>query len=108
MTYDPNSVDPQIQVNITSTISGNMANKDRTSHKFQYSSGTTGEFEFPPTAAPLVFPGLDYIALQSNDDEEAKKMKNRLKRGKLFVDNYMDRRAQAKFVSATPSYVSIG
>jgi hypothetical protein len=107
MTYDPNSVDSQTQVNITSTISGNMANRDRTSHKFQYSSGTTGKFEFPPTA-PLVFPGLDYIALQSNDDEEAKKMKNRLKRGKLFVDNYMDRRAQAKFVSTNPSSVSIG
>lgn len=47
--------------------------------------------------AELVFPGLDYVA--SVPKEESQGLKNKMKRGKLFVDDYMDRKAQARFVS---------
>ena len=74
------------------------------SHKFKSSSGTTSEFEFMQTAE-LVFPGLDYLVAVPK--EESQGLKSKMKRGKLFVDDYMDRRAQAKFVRPLlPSYDS--
>ena len=58
------------------------------------------EFEFPETA-PLVFPGLDALAAYDPKDPEGKK-KHRLRSGKKFVDEYMDKRAHAKWAGANP------
>jgi hypothetical protein len=82
-------------IDLSSTVSTNIDKRDKLSHKFQSSSATTGEFELPPTAA-LIFPGLDFVAAQKADD--AAGFKNKMKRGKLFVDDYFDRRARSKFV----------
>ena len=65
-------------------------------HNLQSSSGKTyGELDFPETA-PLVFPALDKLAEQKG--EEAGKKREKMKKGKNFIDEYYDRRAQASFV----------
>lgn len=51
--------------------------------------------------AQLIFPGLDLLATVSKDEEKG--LKKKMQRGKLFVDDYMDRRAQAKFVRISSS-----
>jgi hypothetical protein len=69
-------------------------------HKFSASSGKTyGDFSFPD-AAPLVFPALDELAAATGEDAE--KQKGRLRRIGNFADNYMDRRAQAKYQGENP------
>lgn len=65
-----------------------------TMSKLRVSSGKTyGELEMPE-AAPLIFPALDQMAVGADG-----KKPNKLKRGGEFVANYMDRRAQATYVS---------
>lgn len=96
MTWDPNSHSSRVNVDVNTTIKNSVSGASGMSRKFQSSSGTTTEFEFMQTAQ-LVFPGLDYIAVAPG--EEAKGIKNKLKRSKDFVSEYMDRRAQAEFVS---------
>ena len=64
------------------------------------SSGKTyGELEMPE-AAPLVFPELDAIAVSSEADG---KTKSSLKEKGAFIATYMDKRAQASYVSSPPS-----
>lgn len=58
-----------------------------------------GAYEFPETA-PLVYPALDYLALK--DDEKSQGKRYKLKRSRAFLEDYMDRRAQARFVSLHP------
>ena len=63
------------------------------SERFRTSSGTThGEFELPQ-AAPLVYPDL-------NELPENQRTNRMNKTG--FLDDYLDRRAQAKFDSQNP------
>lgn len=70
---------------------------DKAKHKFQTSSGNTyGDFSFPE-AAPLIFPELETLAVQTG--EEAVRKRDKLKRAKNFTSDYMDRRARAKYVS---------
>ena len=72
------------------------------SDKLKSSSGNPfGAYEFPETA-PLVYPALDYMILK--DEEKTKGFRYKMKRSKAFIDDYMDRRAQARFVSLDPSY----
>lgn len=47
--------------------------------------------------AELIFPGLDFLATATKDEQKG--FKKKMERSKLFVDDYMGRRAQAKFVS---------
>ncbi|PSR90609.1 hypothetical protein BD289DRAFT_365834 [Coniella lustricola] len=70
-------------------------------HRMQSSSGSSS-FEFPETAA-LIFPSIDEAAstLAENPEVEAKKQ-NVLKRGGTFIDDYLDRRAIAKWSDANP------
>lgn len=70
------------------------------SHKLQSSNGVTNGMESLQTAQ-LIFPGLDLLATVSKDEEKG--LKKKMQRGKLFVDDYMDRRAQAKFVRISSS-----
>ena len=68
-------------------------------HTLKKSSGSTyGEFEWPEIA-PLVYPTLDDSTTGSESGVEKGKKKSSLQDKKKFVDDYMDRRAQAKFVS---------
>lgn len=97
MTWDSSARNSRTtNVDLNTVIQTTENTLGKMSHKFKYSSGTTSEFEFMQTAE-LVFPGLDYVA--SVPKEESQGLKNKMKRGKLFVDDYMDRKAQARFVS---------
>lgn len=65
--------------------------------KFSNSSGVTyADMEFPEVA-PLIYPALDNLAEQ--EGEEAVRTRDKLKKKAKFVDDYWDKRAQAKYVS---------
>lgn len=101
MTWNPESDEIHASVNITTTVSESLRPSgsgyaQRIKHNLRSSSGRSyGDFEFPEVA-PLIYPGLDYLA--SQEGEAAAEQKKNLKKGKAFVEDYMDRRAQAKFV----------
>jgi hypothetical protein len=63
-------------------------------HKFKSSDGKAYGNIFPEVA-PLVFPQIDQLA----SDQDAEKKFAKMKKKKEFVAGYMDKRAQAKFVS---------
>jgi hypothetical protein len=95
MTYNPDSSESHALVDITQTISSSLTPADsgfkQQLKNLRISSGEThGELELPEVA-PLIFPGLDEVAMQS---EEA----NKVKKGREFVADYFDRRAQATYV----------
>jgi hypothetical protein len=96
MTWDPVSFDARTNIDVNATIQNTMDSQGRMSHKFQSSNGVTNGMESMQTAE-LIFPGLDILATATNDEQKG--FKKKMERGKLFVDDYMDRRAQAKFVS---------
>ena len=50
-----------------------------------------------PQVAPLIYPALDNLAEQQGED--AVRMRDKLKKKAHFVDDYWDKRAQAKHVS---------
>jgi hypothetical protein len=102
MTYDATSTSMRANVDVNTTIQNNLDAQGKMSHKFQSSNGITSSFEYMQTAE-LVFPGLDYLAMATAPKEAG--FKNKMKRGKRFVDEYMDRRAQAKFVGENPDSV---
>ena len=97
MSWNPELPDaPSTAVNLDSLISqsvsgGGSSTMGRLRHKFKSADGTTYGNIFPEVA-PLVFPEIDQLAA----DPDAK---NKLSKMKEFVSSYMDRRAQAKFVS---------
>lgn len=63
-------------------------------------SGTThGEIEMP-AVAPLIFPALDQT-LDSNTNNSSN-FKDKAKRSQDFVADYMDRRAQAAYITQNP------
>lgn len=102
MTWNPESNEIHTSVDLALAISSSRLNPAESSfeqkirHNLRASSGDTyGDLEFPETA-PLIFPGLDYLAAQT--DEDAVSKRNNLKKGREFVEDYLDRRAQAKFV----------
>jgi hypothetical protein len=98
MTWKPESSETHEMFNLTSTISSSLNSAGSSMRsKFKASSGQTyGDLEFPETA-PLIFPALDNLANQTGD--EALRKRDKLKKAKNFVENYMDKRAQAKYVS---------
>ncbi|KAJ5274068.1 hypothetical protein N7478_009193 [Penicillium angulare] len=99
MTWDAESTSTRTNMNVTDTIRNTMNAQGRKSHKFQYSNGVTNGMESIQTAE-LVFPGLDLLATMGKNEQAG--FKNKMKRGKLFVEDYMDRKAQAKFYSENP------
>ena len=101
MTWNPADTSFETEINLQSTIvadigsHGPASSTDKLKHSLRTSSGTThGEFEFPETA-PLVFPALDSLAVDG-------KKEKRFKRGKRFVDEYMDKRVHAKWAGENP------
>ncbi|KAL8788886.1 MAG: hypothetical protein Q9195_007100, partial [Heterodermia aff. obscurata] len=103
MTYDPESDSPSSTVDIASAITSSAASKTSTmgrmKHKLKSSSGTTYSELDVLEPAPLIFPALD---LQKMENEEVGKKGGGFKSGKRFVDDYYDRRAQAKFSGENP------
>ena len=101
MTWNPADPSFETQVNLQGMIAADTTTHDPSSkmdklkHNFRESSGQThGEFEFPETA-PLVFPALDSAALGGAEEKK-------VKRGKKWVDEYMDKRAHAKWQRDNP------
>jgi len=103
MTYNPESSETHEAVNLSSTISTTLSPHSgigKVGHKFRGSSGKTyGEMEFPE-AAPLIFPALDTLADQTG--EEAVRKRDKMKKAGVFVDNYWDKRAQARYAAKHP------
>lgn len=106
MTWNPADPSFQTDINLQSTLLADASAAAPTStygkleHQLRTSSGNTyGEFEFPETA-PLIFPGLD--TLVNREDEDANHKQSRLKRGKRFLDDYLDKRAHAKWAGENP------
>jgi hypothetical protein len=97
MTWRPETDQKVSEVDLTSTISSaTSTDKSGLRNKFKSSSGKTyGNLDWD--VAPLVYPGLDDLATQTGD--EAVRKRDKLKKAKGFVEEYMDKRAQAKFVS---------
>lgn len=95
VTWNPEDSNRECSVDFQSIAAKYASGK---SSRLRSSNGKTyGEFEWPETA-PLIYPGLDAIANRS--DDEAKAKTSSLKKKRAFVEDYMDRRAQAKFVSS--------
>lgn len=100
MTWNPELSDaPSTAIDVNSLVSkassnGNADAFTRLFHRFKSSDGKTYGNIFQDVA-PLVFPEIDELA----SDENAGKKLSKLKRKKEFVGGYLDRRAQAKFVS---------
>ncbi|RAL16213.1 uncharacterized protein BO97DRAFT_440028 [Aspergillus homomorphus CBS 101889] len=105
MTWDATAADDaRINMNINTTVQNTMDSQGRMSHKFQSSNGVTNGMESMQTAE-LVFPGLDFLATATQDEQAG--FKKKLARGKMFVDDYLDRKAQAKFLAENPdSYLT--
>lgn len=56
-----------------------------------------------PEPAPLIFPALEAIASDAGIEAEGKKKKkNAFDRGEAWMDEYMDRRAQTKWMTKNP------
>ncbi|KAH8693884.1 hypothetical protein BGW36DRAFT_463516 [Talaromyces proteolyticus] len=84
-----------VKVSQTGQIPATKIQKFR--QNMHVASGVTrGEIELPD-AAELVFPNLDYVASQPSVGAKAK-----LKSANKFVQDYLDRRAQAKYAADNP------
>ena len=91
----PNAPSTEIDLNslISQAVGSDLGKLGSLQQRFKSSDGKTYGNMFPEVA-PLIFPSIDQLA-SGPDSEKVSKMK---KKGK-FVSGYMDRRAQAKFVS---------
>lgn len=102
MIWSPESSEISSTFDLTATISGksnsSSSGPSRFAKKFSNSSGSTyADMEFPEVA-PLIYPALENLAEQ--EGEEAVRTRDKLKKKAIFVDDYWDKRAQAKYVSA--------
>lgn len=95
VTWNPSSVRATHTVDFENMARKAMeSNGKNPMHKLKKSNAEThGEFEWPEIA-PLVYPDL-----ASPAKEEKQEKQSSLQQKRRFVEDYMDRRAQAKFVS---------
>lgn len=105
MTYKPEQKASHEQVDISKTITKSITPSDSKVREqlkgLKLSSGKTyGELEMPESA-PLIFPALDAVA--ASPDQDGKKQ-SKFKNSSKFVTDYLDRRAQASYVSPLLSY----
>ena len=103
LTWQPDSPDMRLGVNVNEVVADNMAPRqgmlDKASHNLRPSMGNTVGLPFTVTA-PLVFPELD--SLTNSNTAEAKGFKESFKSAKGLTAEYMDRRAQAAHIGAHP------
>lgn len=95
MAYEPNHSSPTEIINMSETITKTVALSTSKTNSImkalKSSSGTTyNELEMPE-AAPLVFPSLDNASNAGNQGI--------FQRSSAFMTDYLDRRAQASYVS---------
>lgn len=100
LTWNPDTNDARTAVDFNGMAAKVMNTQNESfMTSLRKSNGKTyGEFQWPETA-PLIYPGLD--ALASVSGQEAQSTKSSLKKKRHFVEGYMYRRAQAKFVSSS-------
>lgn len=85
-----------------SEMSGNRGAKLK--HNMQWASGSSHGGMEMPEAAPLVYPELDKAVDEEQADQgkASGKKPSKFKSASKFVNEYSDRRAQAKFQSESP------
>ncbi|OAP63157.1 hypothetical protein AYL99_02384 [Fonsecaea erecta] len=102
MTWQPDTPTLHTSVDVTRTVAARMATPESTGAKvkraMKTSAGASG-VEFAE-CAPLVFPELDELAVQTGAEAECKR--DTLKHYKSFAEVYFDRRAQAKHAGENP------
>ncbi|KAH7126476.1 hypothetical protein B0J13DRAFT_646539 [Dactylonectria estremocensis] len=81
----------------TSLADGKQQLKDQVNELMEPS---TGAFECLQPA-PLIFPSLDKTAITQYKDGKAKK-KNAVDRAEIWLDDFMDKRTQAKWIDSNP------
>jgi hypothetical protein len=100
ITYKPLKAPKQnsgtTEMNITKSITPEDSSFKNTLKSIRNTSGETRGVFGIPEAAPLIFPSVDRAA----DDENGTTF---LKKKSKFFNDYLDRRAQAKYVSSVPS-----
>ncbi|KAJ9607996.1 hypothetical protein H2200_008075 [Cladophialophora chaetospira] len=95
MSFEPDSMQSGEVVDVNTNVVKSFGSRigNHYSERLRTSSGTThGEFELP-AAAPLVFPDLSELPEHQRT--------NRMNKSGFF-DDYLDRRAQAKFSNQNP------
>jgi hypothetical protein len=98
LTWNPETSDARTDVDFEGIAKRVMQTGRSPMTSLRKSNGKTyGEFQWPETA-PLIYPGLDDLAAASDESKQANESSLQMKR--RFVEDYMDRRAQAKFVSS--------
>ncbi|KAJ5241589.1 uncharacterized protein N7469_003180 [Penicillium citrinum] len=104
MTWNPELLDaPATVIDLNSLVSkaakgGDSDMLSRLHHRFKSSDGKTYGNMFPEVA-PLIFPQIDQLDSDRNAGEKVSKMK----KGKEFVGEYLDKRARAKFTAKNPT-----
>lgn len=97
LTWNPETEDARTTVDFDAMAKKVIENGKNPLAALRKSNGKTyGEFKWPETAPPI-YPVLDDLATASDAEGQAKK--SSLQKKRRFVEDYMDRRAQAKFVS---------
>ena len=100
MTWSPESSETSSAFDLTSTITAksrsDSSRPSKFAKKFSKSSGTTYADMGFPEVAPLIYPALDNLAEQQGED--AVRKRDKLRKKAKFVDDYWDKRAQAKYV----------
>lgn len=99
VTWNPEAGDARTAVDFETLAKKAMANtgKNPMTKLKKSNASTHGEFEWPEIA-PLVYPTPDELAATQAAAKKAEQTSS-LQKKKVFVEDYMDRRAQAKFVS---------
>lgn len=110
LTWNPESDDIEVGINLNETIGKNITPPEgivqKTKHSLRPSMGNTNGVAFTETA-PLIFPALDSLA--GNHSQEATTQKEKLQHAKSFAAEYFDRRAQAKHAGQNPdSQLAVG
>ncbi|KAI4724330.1 hypothetical protein E4T49_07938 [Aureobasidium sp. EXF-10728] len=100
LTWNPDSSDAKTTVSFGDMAAKVMSRQNGHLTSLHKSNGKTyGEFQWPEMA-PLIYPGLDALATTSGEAVQTKK--SSLQKKRRFVEDYMDKRAQAKFAMENP------
>ncbi|KAI4766422.1 hypothetical protein E4T52_00883 [Aureobasidium sp. EXF-3400] len=101
LTWNPETKDASTTVDFDAVAKKVMEKGTNPLTALRKSNGKTyGEFQWPETA-PLIYPAVDDLATASGAEGQAKK--SSLQKKRRFVEDYMDRRAQAKFAMDNPN-----
>ncbi|KAI4854256.1 hypothetical protein E4T44_00295 [Aureobasidium sp. EXF-8845] len=101
LTWNPETSDARSAVDFEAMAAKVMKNDGKPMTSLRKSNGKTyGEFQWPEMA-PLIYPDLHDLAAASDETEKAKR--SSLQKKRQFVEDYMDRRAQAKFAMENPN-----